>query len=118
MPWLEIHNTYHEAVSIVIMKEDQDGCGEYGNWATHGWFILNSGDTGTVLYTEYDAAYVYVEAPDGKWWGDPNGPEIYVNPYDKFDSCIGIGTSTWDVVQPARVYLGKFLLGTTTANLG
>jgi uncharacterized membrane protein len=102
MPWLRFQNNYNLPVSVCVMQEDDDACGQYGNWATHGWWNLNPGEAKTAIYTKYDAAYFYARATNGVWWGDPSGPSIYVNPYAKFDSCSGIGTSTWDVVRFKR----------------
>ncbi len=117
MPWLAFHNNYRLTVSVAVMQVDDDACGEYGRWASHGWWNLNPGGSKTAIYTKYDAAYYYAKATNGAWWGDVNGPQVYVNPYDRFDSCIRIGTSTWDVVTMKRVALGSFLGNTKTVNL-
>jgi Protein of unknown function (DUF1036) len=118
MPWLAFHNNYSRPVSVAVMQEDVDACGgEYGNWATHGWWNLNPGDTATAIWTKYNAAYFYAKAVDGAQWGDDNGPGVYVDPYYKFDSCLLIGTSTWDIVHMARADLGSFLWNTHTVNL-
>jgi hypothetical protein len=43
MPWLAFHNNYGLTVSVAVM---QDACGgEYGGWATHGWWNLNPGES-------------------------------------------------------------------------
>lgn len=117
MPYLAFQNNSGRQVSVAVMQEDVDACGEYGNWATHGWWNLNPGEEKTAIYTKYDAAYFYAEAADGTWWGDPNGPQFYVDHPDKFDGCIGIGVSTWDVVEAARVDLSGFILNKHIVNL-
>jgi hypothetical protein len=118
MPWLAFHNNYGLTVSVAVMQVDQDACGgEGGGWATHGWWNLNPGESKTAIWTKYDAAYYYARATNGAWWGDPNGPGVYVNPYERFDSCIQIGTSTWDIVRMIRVGVGSVLFNTHTVNL-
>ena len=118
MPWLAFHNNYSLPVSVAVMQGDQDACGgEGGGWATHGWWNLNPGESKTAIWTQYDAAYYYARASNGAWWGDPGGPQVYVNPYDRFDSCLQIGTSTWDIVNMIRVGVGSFLFNTHTVNL-
>ena len=108
MPWLAFHNNYGLPVSVAVMQVDQDACGgEYGGWATHGWWNLNPGESKTAIWTKYDAAYYYARASNGAWWGDSGGPRVYVNPYSRFDSCLRIGTSTWDVVNMRRVGVGS-----------
>jgi uncharacterized membrane protein len=117
MPWLRFQNNYSLEVSVAVMQVDTDACGGYGGWATHGWWNLNPGQSTTAIWTQYDAAYFYAKAGNGASWGDPNGPSVYVDPYNRFDSCLQIGTSTWDVVGMSRVDLGSFLFNTHTVNL-
>ena len=46
------------------------------------------------------------------------GPmRMYVNPHAKFDSCVSIGTNTWDLVNAARADLGTNMQNTHTVNL-
>ncbi|SLE58782.1 Uncharacterised protein [Mycobacteroides abscessus subsp. abscessus] len=67
MPWLAFHNNYSLPVSVAVMQVDSDACGgEYGGWATHGWWNLNPGESKTAIWTKYDAAYYYAKA--SKQW--------------------------------------------------
>jgi uncharacterized membrane protein len=117
MPWFAFHNNYTQLVSVAVMQFDPDACGgEGGNWASHGWWNLNPGETKTAIWTKYDTAYFYGEAGDGSWWGNENGPRVYVNPYDRFDSCYAIGHSTWDIAEMEPAYLGSFLYNTHTVS--
>ncbi|MCV7172083.1 DUF1036 domain-containing protein [Mycolicibacterium sp. KC 300] len=115
--YLAFRNNYGRTVSVAVMKRDQDGCGQYGGWATKGWWVLAPGEKKSAIYTTNRYAYFYALATDGTWWGDPNGPTMYVNPYDRFESCYKIGTSTWDVVSTRRADLGTNLSSTHTVNL-
>src|SRR5580692_8509240 len=117
MPWLAFHNNYSLEISVAVMQVDTDACGGDGGLATHGWWNLNPGESKTAIWTKYDAAYFYAKATNGAWWGDSNGPSVYVDPYNRFDSCIQIRTSTWDVVGMSRVDVGSFLFNTHTVNL-
>jgi uncharacterized membrane protein len=105
--WLAFHNNYSQPVSVAIMDYDTGACGgEGGNWATHGWWNLNPGETKTVIWTTNQYAFYYAEASNGTWWGDSNGPRIYVHPA-RFDSCYNIGaTGDWRVVGTARADVG------------
>jgi hypothetical protein len=117
MPWFAFKNNHSKPVSVAVMKEDKDACGSDGGWMAHGWWNLNPGETQTVIYSENRYLYFYAHAGDGTWWGDPNGPEVFVNPYAKFDQCYLIGTSTWDEVRMARADGGSFLGNHHTQNL-
>ena len=118
MPWFAFKNNYSKLISVAIMQKDTDACGgEYGGWATHGWWNINPGDTKTVAYSSNRYLYFYAHAGDGTWWGNPQGPDVYVDPIQKFDSCYQIGTSTWDVVTMARADGGSFLGNHHTQNL-
>jgi len=104
--WLAFHNNYGQIVSVAIMDYDTDACAGYGDWATHGWWNLNPGDSQTVLWTTNQYVYFYAEAGDGAWWGDSNGPTVYVHP-ERFDSCYNIGaTGDWVTVGMAQVDVG------------
>ncbi len=119
MPWLAFRNNYHLPISVAVMQVDHDACGgEYGGWATHGWWVLNPGQSKTAIWTKNDAAYYYAKATNGWWWGDQNGPRVYVNPWARFDSCLRIGTSSWNVVNMRRVFVGSYLYNTHTQSLG
>lgn len=116
--WLAFRNVYRRPFSVAVMQRDTDACGgEYGGWATHGWWGLNPGESKTVIWTRNRYAYFYARATDGRWWGDENGPRMYVNFYDRFDSCIRIASSSWDVVSTARADLGTLLINTHTVSL-
>lgn len=115
--WLAFKNNYNRTVSVAVMQRDTDACGGYGGWATHGWWVLNPGELKTAIWTANRYAFFYAKATDGRWWGDANGPSMYVDPYRRFDSCINIGTSTWDVVGTARADLGTLLPNRHTVNL-
>lgn len=117
MPWFEFRNNYNRVVSVAVMKRDQDACGAYGGWSTHGWWNLNPGEKKTVMYSSNRYLFYFAQANNGVWWGDVNGPRMYVNPYDRFSSCYGIGTSTWNVVTTARADGGSFLGNRHTVNL-
>jgi uncharacterized membrane protein len=104
--WLAFKNNYSHIVSVAIMDYDTGACGGEGqDWATHGWWNLNPGESKTVVWTTNQYAFFYAESQDGASWGDPNGPRMYVI-QQRFDSCYGIGTSTWDVVGTARADVG------------
>ena len=63
MPWLAFKNNYSKLVSVAVMQRDDDACGgEYGGWATHGWWNLNPGETKTVIYTSNRYVYFYAHA--------------------------------------------------------
>jgi len=116
--WLEFRNNYSRTISVAVMQRDADACGgEGGGWATHGWWVLGAGETKTAIWTANRYVYFYAKATDGRWWGNPSGPRMYVNPYRKFDSCVNIGVSTWDVVNTASADLGTYLPNRHTVNL-
>jgi Protein of unknown function (DUF1036) len=105
--WLAFQNNYSQPLSVAIMDYDTDACGgEGGDWATHGWWNLNPGESQTVLWTTNQYAYFYAEAVDGTWWGDSNGPGVYVHP-EQFDSCYNIGaTGDWYIINMAQADVG------------
>jgi hypothetical protein len=76
-----------------------------GNWATHGWWVLNPGDSKTVTWTTNQYVYFYAEAVNGASWYDPNGQAVYVT-QERFDSCYLIGVSDWQVVRMAQSDVG------------
>jgi uncharacterized protein involved in tolerance to divalent cations len=51
MPYLAFQNNSGRQVSATVMQEDLDACGQYGNWATHGWWNGNPGEEKTAIYT-------------------------------------------------------------------
>ncbi len=107
----------NRTLSVAVMQLDSAACGSFGGWATHGWWNLNPGEAKTVISTTNRYAFFYARAVDGRWWGDATGPRMYVNPHAKFDSCVSIGTNTWDLVNAARADLGTNMQNTHTVNL-
>lgn len=115
--WLAFRNSYGRTLSVAVMQHDLGGCGGHGDWGTHGWWVLAPGEEKAAVWTANRYAFFFARATDGRWWGDSNGPRMYVNPFSRFDSCVGIGVSTWDLVSTARTDLGTFLPNRHTVNL-
>ena len=105
--WLAFKNSYNKRVRVAVMQHDTDACGEYGNWATEGWWKFDPGNSRSVIWTPNRYVYYYAEATDGRYWGDKDGPKIYINPYENFESCYKIGTTSWDVVRVQQVNLWR-----------
>lgn len=84
-------NSYRTKVWVAIMRFDPGGCGEYGNWATAGWWGIDPGQQVWAFSTNNRWACFYADADDGQHWSGNYGP-VYVY-YDAFDSCINIGST-------------------------
>jgi hypothetical protein len=84
-------NSYPTKVWVTIMRYDPNGCGQYGNWATAGWWGINPGQQVWAFSTNNRWACYYADADDGAHWSGPYGP-AYVY-YEAFDSCINIGST-------------------------
>lgn len=90
-------NSYYTTIWVAVMFYDPDGCAQYGNWRTGGWWRLEPGQKKWAFSTTNKYACYYAEAADGAFWSGPYGP-VYVY-YEPFDSCINIGsTAAYDVV--------------------
>lgn len=90
-------NSYSAKVWVAIMRYDLDSCGEYGNWATEGWWGINPGEQILAFKTDNQYAAFYAKAADGGHWSGEYGP-VYVY-HERFDSCIDIGsTAAYDIV--------------------
>jgi uncharacterized membrane protein len=90
---MEVHfqNNTSVRVWVAMMYQDTGGCGDYGGWATKGWWNIGPGEDKHPINTNNRYFYFYAEAEDGRIWTGPFGP-IYV--YDTaFDSCLNIGST-------------------------
>jgi uncharacterized membrane protein len=91
---MQVHfrNSYTSRIWIAIMRYDPAGCGgQYGNWATKGWWSIQPGESVYAFNTNNRYFCYYAEAQDGGVWNGPYGP-IYVY-RDAFDSCVNIGST-------------------------
>jgi len=84
-------NSYGTKVWVTIMRYDPDSCGEYGNWATAGWWGIDPGQQVWAFSTNNRYAAFYADADDGAHWSGPYGP-VYVY-WEAFDSCVNIGST-------------------------
>jgi hypothetical protein len=100
-------NSYPAKVWVAIMRYDPDSCrGEYGTWATAGWWGLNPGQQVWPFSTNNRYAAFYADAEDGAFWAGEYGP-VYVY-YQAFESCINIGsTAAYDVVGMRLIDIGN-----------
>jgi hypothetical protein len=117
--WVAFRNNHNQHVWVAIMQHDTDSCGgEGGDWATAGWWSLSPGESKTAFWTTNQYAYFYAEAADGVYWGDSQGPGVYVTSA-RFNSCYGIGSSGWRVVRMSQINVGwpPARPGTHTINL-
>ena len=90
-------NNYRTTVWVAVMFYDPDGCREYGNWGTRGWWRVEPGAEVWAFSTTNQYACFYAEAADGAHWSGGYGP-VYVY-YGAFSSCINIGsTAAKDIV--------------------
>jgi hypothetical protein len=101
-------NRYPSKVWVSIMRYDPSGCGgDYGNWATEGWWGIDTGGTAYSFWTTNRYAAFYAEADDGAHWSGPYGP-VYVY-WNAFDSCVNIGsTGAYEVVGMRLIDLGSW----------
>jgi len=90
---MQVHfrNGYTSRIWIAIMRYDPAGCGQYGNWATKGWWSIQPGESVYAFNTNNRYFCYYAEAQDGRVWSGPYGP-IYVY-REAFDSCVNIGST-------------------------
>jgi uncharacterized membrane protein len=105
---MKVHfkNSYPSTVWVAVMYYDPDGCDEYGDWATAGWWKLDPGQKKWPFSTSNRYAAFYAEAADGAVWSGPYGP-VYVY-QSAFDSCVNIGsTAAIDVVGMRLIDLGS-----------
>jgi uncharacterized membrane protein len=103
---IAFQNSYSQIISAAIMVYDTDACGSDGNFSTHGWWVLNPGESKAARWTSNQYVFYYAEAVNGARWDDPNGPRVYVYP-DRFDSCLNIGsTAASAVVGMRRIDIG------------
>lgn len=90
---MEVHfrNSHGTRLWVAIMRHDPRGCGQYGNWATAGWWEVAHGQVTHAFNTSNRYFGYYVEAEDGAVWNGGFGPmDVY---RAAFDSCIGIGST-------------------------
>ena len=117
--YLAFRNNYNSHIWVATLREDSDGCGGEGaGWRSAGWWSLSPGESKTAIWTTNQFAYFYAEAQDGSTWGDSVGPNVYVTD-DAFEGCLGIGNSSWRVVNMAEANVGwpPAAPGTHTINL-
>ncbi|MEV7006771.1 DUF1036 domain-containing protein [Streptosporangium sp. NPDC051022] len=90
---MELHfrNRYTSKVWVAIMFYSPDGCRDYGQWGTRGWWAIDPGGEAYVINTNNRYAAFYAEAANGAVWTGPYGP-IYVY-QTAFDSCLNIGST-------------------------
>jgi len=89
---IRFRNNYRSTVSVAVMFYSPQACGgEYGNWGTRGWWVIDPGQTKHAINTNNRYVCFYAEATDGTVWTGAYGP-IYVY-RDAFDSCINIGST-------------------------
>lgn len=90
---MEVHfkNSYGPRIWIAIMRYDPGTCGQYGNWATAGWWNVSNGQSVHAFNTSNRYFCYYAEAADGHLWTGNYGP-IYVY-RDAFSSCLNIGST-------------------------
>ena len=88
---VSFRNSYGPRIWVAIMRFDPSGCGQYGNWATAGWWGINYGEQVFAFTTNNRYAAYYAKAANGVQWTGNNGP-IYVY-HESFNSCIGIGST-------------------------
>ncbi|WP_255498396.1 DUF1036 domain-containing protein [Nakamurella sp. PAMC28650] len=109
-------NNYSSPLSVAVMWWNPDGCGDYGNWGTRGWWNLNPGETvHTDVWTANRYFYFYAEAWDGGVWSGPYGAQV---PYESFDSCAGIGSTADHVVGMREVDAGWWFWSYATYTVG
>jgi hypothetical protein len=90
---VQVHfrNSHGSRIWIAIMRHDPDGCAEYGNWATAGWWSITLGESVHAFNTNNRYFAYYAEAEDGTTWTGEYGPAyVYL---DAFESCVGIGST-------------------------
>lgn len=88
---LHFRNRYTSKVWVAIMFYSPDGCRDYGQWGTRGWWPIDPGGEAFVLNTNNRYAAYYAEAANGAVWTGAYGPMyVYQN---AFDSCINIGST-------------------------
>ncbi len=98
-------NSYPQTVWVAVMYFDPQHCGEFGNWATAGWWRITPGGQAWAFSTSNRYACFYAEADDGAVWSGPYGP-AYVY-YDAFDSCIDMGSNVYyEIVGMRLIDLG------------
>jgi hypothetical protein len=56
---------------IAVMYYSPDTCGEYGNWATIGWFQYAPGEQSWVIETNNNWVYWCAESKAGHTWSGP-----------------------------------------------
>jgi hypothetical protein len=99
-------NSYGPKVWVAIMRYDPNSCGEYGNWATAGWWGINFGQQVWAFSTNNRYAAFYADADDGAHWSGPYGP-VYVY-WEAFDSCVNIGsTAAYGIVGMRLIDVGN-----------
>ena len=99
-------NNYSQIVSAAMMEYDTGACGgEGGDWSTHGWWVLDPGQSKNARWTSNQYVFYYAEAVNGARWDDAGGPRVYVYP-ESFDDCLGIGRSNGRVVGMRRIDIG------------
>lgn len=90
---MQVHfkNSYSARIWIAIMRYDPSGCGQYGNWATAGWWSILPGQSVHAFNTNNRYFCYYAESQDGRVWSGPYGPMyVYRN---AFNSCVNIGST-------------------------
>ena len=100
---LRFRNDYGTRLWVCILFHDPGRCGQYGNWGTRGWWVIEPGNEAYVLDTDNRNAYFYAEAADGGVWAGPYGPVLA--PRRAFDSCLDISNNVDPSVHCRHVRL-------------
>ncbi|XYI00900.1 DUF1036 domain-containing protein [Sorangium sp. So ce1128] len=105
---LRICNAGPARVDVAIMYRSPETCGEYGNFATEGWWSINPGLCAVVhggnLAKINRYWYYYAAADDGgAWTGDSTA---YVT-NAAFSSCVRIGRSDARIVRFREIDVGN-----------
>jgi Protein of unknown function (DUF1036) len=91
---MDVHfrNSYGPRIWVAIMRYDPDACpGEYGSWATEGWWGMNEGEEVFAFSTSNRFAAYFAKAEDGAFWSGNYGP-VYVY-HQAWSSCVDIGST-------------------------
>jgi uncharacterized membrane protein len=102
---VNFRNNTAARVWVAIMRWEPDGCRDYGNWATAGWWQIDPGQRVWAFSTNNRYAAFYAKSANGSFWAGDYGP-VYVY-HEAFDSCLNIGsTAAYGTVGMRLITLG------------